>query len=218
MANTLSKIDRLSLGPRVMQMVLKEGLSSARIAEILTADGFRISQTSVSRYIRRHRKDVEPTVSEMVMEHVQATVPKDLEAVEGMEARALAWGEEDPETQAERMAAWEKILAAIDGWTDHIRDEALKCEDKKAAAVKAFAKQCLLWVIEDLDNKKTRMAAMKLASGLIELKLRYSGVIDGAGSGNIFIMGDDRDKPAGPKEPGGDKKDGVTLSLVEKKS
>lgn len=206
------KIDRWGLGVRIMRMVLREGKASGVIAAILTKEGFKLSQPTVSRYIKEHRKNIEPEVSEMVRNHVRDTVPADMDAVEAMEARALDWGDEEPETQAERIAAWEKIAAVVDGWIETIREAA--SAEAKLKAIKVFTKKCLLWVLEDLDNKKGRMAAMKLASGLIELKLRYAGIIDGAGSGNIFIGGDEPEDKPGPVKP--EEKD-FQLSLVEKK-
>lgn len=196
-----------------MRMVLREGKTSGQIAEILTSEGFKLSQPTVSRYIKKKRKDIEPTVAEMVQDHVSKTVPKDLEAVETMEACALDWGAEEPETQAERLSAWEKILEGIEDWLDRIHDAKVNGPDALEKVIKAFAQRCLIWVIEDLDNKKGRMAAMKLASALIELKLKYSGLIDGEGKGSIFIM--TSDGPKGPSPAPKDKQEGgLTLSLV----
>lgn len=210
------KIDGWNLGSRIMEMVLREGKTSGVIAAILTKEGFKLSQPTVSRYIKEHRKNIEPEVGEMVRDHVRKAIPDDLDAVESMEKRALGWGEEEPVTQAERIAAWQKVLDVVEGeWIDRLYKARDLAEKDRREAVKGFVAQCLLWIIEDLDNKKGRMAAMKLAAAMIELKLKYAGVIDGAGKGNIFIEGDEPPDKEPDREGKPDKDKGeYKLSLV----
>ena len=87
---------------RVLSMA-KEGMKTGQIAEALTADGYKISQPTVSRWIKAHKQKAQGAADRLFQEHVEWELPKDLDALEGMEAQLLHWAGEDPATRAKRL-------------------------------------------------------------------------------------------------------------------
>jgi len=104
-----------------------------------------------------------------------------------MEGQCLEWAEEGIEDQAERIMVWERVFTALDSWVEQVKAAAFQGEKEKKALARGFVEQCLKWVIEDRGNQRERLAAMRMAANIVEIKLRFSGVIDGAASGNIYI-------------------------------
>ena len=52
----VGKIQKHNLGPRIFELLTQDGKSSKEIAAILTAQGFRISPSAVSRLIKDERE------------------------------------------------------------------------------------------------------------------------------------------------------------------
>jgi len=210
----IGKIEKHNLGPRILEMLTQEGFNSVQIAARLTKDGFKLSQPTVSRWIKEEREQQQNHAKDLIRKHVDREIPKDLNALEAMELHTLAWANEEPETKAERITTWERVLQTLDTWADEITQATLKDMKGRKTVVKGFVAQCLTWLMEEHGNQDKRLAAMRMASTIIEVKLRHAGIIEGLTSGNIYIQ-----EAQGPGEPGGhtdDDKEGRRLFVIKK--
>jgi len=181
------KIAALGLAPRIEELISSGVTTSSAIAEALQKDGHRISQPTVSRYLKEERETRREETRKIVQDHVQKTVPTDLQALEDMEAQCLAWAAEDTAEFSHRLAR-QHISAHVNGWADKIREAASSITDDKLKIVKEIMTQVVIWITDDLALQKSRIFAMRMASNIIDLKLRYSGVIDGANEGGIYFV------------------------------
>jgi len=203
-----SKIDQHELGPRVLELVTKDSKTLEEVQEILRGDGYDISYSTIHRWLKKRRQETEGEVENIVRRHVQRVVPEDLTALEGMEKDLLDWSKEEPPVRSERISAWDKVEDSVEVWANQILSAYNNPEDRKKI-VKTFVQQCLTWLQEDMDNRSQRIRAMKMATQIIDTKLKYSGIIGGEAQGNIFIMkqGQRQDaqhpateRPSGPRE------------------
>ncbi|MBU2549033.1 MAG: hypothetical protein KKB20_11505 [Proteobacteria bacterium] len=196
------KIEQFQLGPRILNLITVEGKTTHEVAAILTEAGFPISQPTVARWLKERREEVANKTVAIFQEHVEKELPKDLEALEAMEVQLLAWAGEAPDSRAARVAAWERVNESID---EIIREfDGLKIKDDKGRAewAKAFVARVAKWLLEDGADQKTRRASMKLATEIIATKLRFSGIIEGAEAGAIYIN-KAPDSSGSPKPDGG---------------
>lgn len=90
-----NKIMVYNLGPAAEEMSAR-GLTTMEIAEELSrrlqSDGINdsVSQPSVARYLKKVREDRAAQTKQIVHEHLKTTIPKDLEALDEIEAYFLA--------------------------------------------------------------------------------------------------------------------------------
>lgn len=210
MANEISKIDRLGLASRVKEYFLKDNIRTAKgIAEKLRTDGVKISDASVARYLAKVKDDYRDASRKVVYDHVNRELPKDLNALEELEAQCLEWSRMDMPVLLERTAsaavaidgeldAWDKMFSAY-----HYNKDPLT----RISLVKEIIKKCLTYISvadEKLDN---RLKAIKQAAGIIELKLRHATGLDADSRGNIIIMDRSKDGPVNEVKPGDKGKD-----------
>ncbi|GAG56985.1 unnamed protein product [marine sediment metagenome] len=100
---------------------------------------------------------------------------------------------------------WGKVQDSFMKWQEQILSAD---QDTRKDIIKAIIRQCLDWILEDVDTQKQRIFAMRMAATIIDTKLRYSGILEGAGAGNIYIQ------PA-PQEP---EEDGEGQDKLSEKS
>lgn len=200
-----TKIEKLGLQGRIEELIASGVTTSLGISNALKADGQNVSQPSVSRYLKAVRDERKEATGDIVRNHIQKTVPADLDALEEMEAQCLTWARESNETFAHRLAA-EHIIKAMPQWRNLIRgtEPALYAEAGEALkaqveAVKTIIDQCLLWIADDIAMQKKRIGAMRMAEQIIETKLRFSGIIDSEQAGNVFIVGKDEELQQDPE-------------------
>jgi len=184
MGQKTDKITKHNLGPRILHLLTEEGKNSVEIAKILTGEGFSISQPTVSRWITKERESHRDEVKDIIHDHVSKVIPDDLKALETMEEQCLKWAEEDSDTRSERISAWQKIKDSFKSIRDVILSADTETQDDE---MKAFYKRCLNWIIEDLNNQKERLSAMREARSIIDTKLKYAGILEGQTAGNIWI-------------------------------
>lgn len=191
MAGT-SKIKSLGLASRIEELISSGVTTSVAIANALKAEGHDISQPTVSRYLKEERETRCEETRKIVQDHVQKTVPTDLKALESMEAQCLAWADEQIDAFAHRLAA-QHISESFEDWLGKIF-EAGQSHDPEArhVVVKDIMRQCLAWIADDKALQKTRINAMRMAANIIDMKLRYSGVIEGSNEGGIYFVNPDR--------------------------
>jgi len=188
----INKIDQFNLGPRVMALV-EDGQTTSQIAVQLTLEGFAMSQPTVSRWLKVQREKNADNATRVFADHVDKELPKDLEALESIEVQCLEWAKETIAHKVERLATWRRVFDALPDWSQKI--ENLPNDEKAVKTLSlSIVKQVLLWVVDDFDNQKKRIMAMRQAHAVIETKLRFAGIIDGEASGSIIIKPYDTDQ------------------------
>jgi hypothetical protein len=141
----------------------------------------------------------------VVEKHVLATVPQDLDALEEMEVQCLARTRELKGDFSHRLAAlyieedlprWIAFLnEAKNAFAERTADPDLnKKDDPIEHVVESIIRQALMYVTNDLVLEKMRNAARRTASQIIDLKLKYSGILGGEAAGGIYFK--DRDEDA----------------------
>jgi arginine repressor len=190
----VSKITKLKLEPRIQELIEQGVVTTGAIAQRLTQEGHAVSQSAVARWLKETRDARRDETQQIVREHVQKTVPDDLEALEEMERQCLEWSREEADAFAHRLAArhitehleqWSSLLLACDpGGAPDLKELA----KRRSEAVIVIMQQCLGWIADDLTLQKRRVTGMRMATQIIDLKLRYAGIIDSAGSGNVFFV------------------------------
>lgn len=200
-----SKIDTLHLAPRIEALITSGTNTSQTISDALKAEGHNISQPTISRYLKKVRETRTEETQKIVQDHVQKNVPADLDALESIEGQCLEWAQEDNDTFAHRLAA-RHIAAHMSDWVDIIRQydgeaskDPLQAEDAARDAAKGMMALCLTWMADDISLQKKRIAAMRMASIIIDMKLRYAGLIDASKDGNVFILGKDDELDKDPE-------------------
>ncbi len=193
------KIEQFNLGPKILHLG-GEGKTSYEIAEYLKDEGFTISQATIARWIKKQREEHSPQVQDIVADHVAKVVPQDLDALEVMEAKCLAWAGEEPAGRAERISNWVRVRNAM----MMIREDIMGLDARNATeTVDRFVRMVIGWIMEDINTQKSRIGAMRMATSIIDTKLKYSGILLGQAGGNIIIEpdgveqndGDDGDEP-----------------------
>ncbi|MBU2548877.1 MAG: hypothetical protein KKB20_10725 [Proteobacteria bacterium] len=206
------KIDQHQLGQRILDMVCREQRTTHEVANILKAEGYSISQPTVARWLKERREESAGKAQTIFQEHIERELPKDLEALEGMEALLLAWARETPDKRAERITVWEKVYAALEGILGDLEGLRFKDGKEKLLWAQGFVAQALKWLMEDYSDQKSRRAAMKLTAEIITIKLRFAGIIEGSESGNIIIRPAESGKSS--QSPDGSAKNGQGGRLV----
>lgn len=195
-------IEQHKLQDRIIGLSVAEGKKDYQIADILTAEGYSISQPTVSRFLKKHRERTESKSQQIFEDHVEKELPKDLDAIEEMEKQCLEWSREEVAQKAERISNWRRVSDALPGIINSLIT-AGPDEKERQAVAKGFVRQCIGWVLEDRKDQKLRLSAMRMGGYLIEVKLRHAGVIDAADAGNIYIRPDPDNKPSKKDEEKG---------------
>lgn len=189
-----SKITRMGLQKRVEELIASGVTTSVAIANVLTSEGKKVSQPTVSRYLKEIKDTRLQETQKIVQDHVQKTVPADLDALEEMESQCLEWAREENGDFSHRLAAkhvddkldtWINILQGVESMSSATIEE--RTQSRKVA-VKEIIRQSLRLVVDELHMQKSRTNAMRMAANIIDLKLRYSGLIDGNKDGGIFFV------------------------------
>lgn len=179
-----NKIVKWKLQKTVEELITSGVTTSTAIAAALTAQGHKISQPTVSRYLKEERELRKEETQNIVGDHVRENIPADLTALETMEKQCLDWAGEQNASFAQRLAA-KHIREAAPQWIDLILR--LNGEEKeKHAAIKSIISQCLSWTADDIKLQSARILAMRQATSIIEMKLRYS--IGENNDGKIFFL------------------------------
>jgi hypothetical protein len=200
-----NKVVQMGCAGKIEQLSASGITTSKDLAAKLTAEGFVISQPTVSRWLREQKENRRETTQKIVREHVEKTVPADLDALEDMELQCLAWAKEDNDEFASRLAGrrvadhlpiWVEIITAVRASQFETPEDA---DEAIGKAVKQIMTQCLGWIADDITLQKSRLSAMRMAAMIIDLKLKHA--IGGEGGSNIWIGGaepqDSNKQPAG---------------------
>jgi len=201
-----NKIAQLGCAGRI-EKILADGFVSAKeIARRLTEEGFAVSPATVTRHLRAQREERRDTTQKIVRDHVEKTVPADLDALEEMEEKCLDWTREPTDAFAHRLAG-KYIADHLEGWLATINniDPALYANEDdpetalklaRGEAVREIMADCLGWIADDLSLQKARLAAMRMAAQIIDLKLKHA--IGDSGGSNIIIGAPEDAQPTQP--------------------
>jgi hypothetical protein len=189
------KIEQFNLGPRIVAG-LDAGQTSRQIASALRSDGFNISQPVVARWIKEQREKNLSRAEQVFSEHVDRELPKDLAALEEMERLCLSWSGEEPAAKAQRISAWTRVADSLDDFVELVTGVPHQDEKGRRQVVERIYKMVLQWIISDINSQKQRLSAMKMATGIIEVKLRNAGLLGDNEKGRIIIKPYDGSKPA----------------------
>lgn len=203
MAKKVGKIEQYNLTARVLEMATKDGKPSRIITRILKNEGYSLDQATVSRFVKKMRELAQPSVSEIVEKHVIETVPADLDALEEMERHCLERARELKGDFSHRLAAlyieedlgkWVSLLGeAKEAISQSEVAEPEEKRDEIERVIESIMRQALLYVTNDLVLEKMRNAARRTASQIIDLKLKYSGILGADVSGSIVFKDRDED-------------------------
>lgn len=186
MGNKTCKIERAGLSDVVQKLVADGVTTRAAVADVLRDDyGLEISDASVGRYLARIKNTATSKAFQIISDHVDRTVPDDLNALEAMEALAYGWAMEASVPQAQRLAdAASKIAEKLDYWKALILSEITPPKDK----IKEIISECLSMVQEDARSQEQRLKAMRAAVNIIDLKLSKAGLLDDDAKGKIVLL------------------------------
>lgn len=193
-------IDLHGLGPRILEMLL-DGQKPTEIARILKAEGHKMSQPTISRWIKKKNATNDLAADKIMEEHVARELPKDLDALEEFQALARDWALEDPDASAEKIANQERVQGAMPEWRELILGAP---NDKdQSRAMRAILDQVLRWVFEHYDARLKRIKYMKASMLAIGYKLQHASVIDSTERGQIIIRYNKQDPTTGTPDDDG---------------
>lgn len=182
------KIEQHGLEPVIVEC-LEQGMNSYEIASKISSTGVKISQPTVARWIKDAREKNRSKADEIFSKHVERELPKDLDALEEMEQMCLAWIREDSATRTERISCWQMVEDALEDLALMIAGANAESDSvERRVLLKGVVKRIMGWVIDDFNDVKQRISAMKMAGGLIEVKLRHSGVLGENEKGKIVMQ------------------------------
>jgi hypothetical protein len=112
----VNKIEKFNLSDRVLALS-GQGKTTHEISDIITkeAEGkYRVSQPTVSRYLKSIRQERSEQTRQLVHEHIKEHVPHDLQALEDLEAEYLHIFNSKKEPSVESGEEPEKLEYAFD--------------------------------------------------------------------------------------------------------
>lgn len=180
------KIDQLGLSDTVQQLMVEEGITTraamtAVLRERYNAD---VSEATVGRYLARIRNAAAGEAFQKIQEHVNRTVPADLDALEEMERQCLAWSREAGRDQVDRVAeAAQAIAGELDTWR-----EMLLADADTQTTVRRIIRRAVKLIAADDRRQEQRLAAMRMVHKIIETKLSKAGLLDDEQKGRIVLL------------------------------
>lgn len=198
------KIEQFRLEGTITKMNIDDGLSGVEISEKLKEQGYSVSPATVCRWLKSQREAQAEDAGRIFSDHVAKELPKDLEALERMEALCLKWADEDGADRVQRIAGWAKVAQLVPEYARRLTDYHNRGEKERAGMVKDFITEIMGILMEDVKLVKQRLTAIEQARKIIETKLRNAGVIKSDEKGNIVIKAYDDTSDGGPgTAPGG---------------
>ncbi|HPD57825.1 MAG TPA: hypothetical protein PKW17_11340 [Smithellaceae bacterium] len=180
-----NKITRLKLEATIEELIVNGITTSVGISAALKEKGYNVSQPTVSRYLHTVQQARQEEAQQIVNRHVQEKLPSDLTALETMEKQCLDWAGENNDVFAHRLAE-RHIVEAAPAWAEQIIRLAGGEPKEKILALKAITTQCLSWIADDLEMQKARLAAMRQAANIIEMKVKFA--LGNKDEGGIYIV------------------------------
>jgi intein-encoded DNA endonuclease-like protein len=109
-----SKIEQHSLEKDVLDWT-RQGMSSREIAaKIGEEKGLNISHRAIAAFIKSAREERAETSRAIVQEHMQKTLPDDLELLDEMNQELSEWFKDESLSKRERLRIYDSLLRGID--------------------------------------------------------------------------------------------------------
>ncbi len=109
-----SKIEQHSLEKDVLDWT-RQGMSSREIAaKIGEEKGLNISHRAIAAFIKSVREERAETSRAIVQEHMQKTLPDDLEILDEMNQELSEWFKDESLSKRERLRIYDSLLRGID--------------------------------------------------------------------------------------------------------
>lgn len=184
------KVDRLGLGETVAAYLYDDKMTIDQVVKKLKADGISISRKSLDVWAGRNGYHETGSAKRIFSDHVEKKLPSDLKALEGIEKDCLDWFHETKRSFAKKSsAARAEELVKTEKWKG-FREKYIGTRpgtNKELDWAKAIITEAIAIVTDEMAHRKFKLLAAKSASSIIQIKLAFSGIIDGAGAGNIII-------------------------------
>lgn len=206
MGNDLTKIEKLGLEEHVQQLMVSGKATTARsIGKALRDEGHDISDSAVNRYVNKKKEGLTQKSQQILEEHLQKELPKDLEQLESWQKLLHGWALENPTETADRLAAGaEKLNLRLEEFHSLLvapRDNTARLAKDPLYIERDILSWCLKLLLKDARLQEQRTRAMLAGLKIIEAKVVRGGIpLDGAKQGRIVII--DRSKDY---DPDGDK-------------
>ena len=195
MANVQTKIEKWGLAPQVLDLLSRGITSPAAIADALNGfmlghdehKGRSVTRTAVTRFIEAKKPEIKKAATAIFTDHVKNVVPNDLSALEEFEGLCLEWVRESVENRHARIAeAVARIDDEVERWSALL--EQARDPEEKATALRGIVSRCLKYLSGDDDEQKRRLAAMRQATQIIDLKLTKAAMLEDTDKGRIIIV------------------------------
>ena len=109
-----SKIEQHGLEKDVLEWT-SQGMSSRDIsAKIMEERKIHISHTSISSFIKAVREERAETSRAIVQEHMQKTLPNDLQLIDEMNSELSKWFRDNSLSKRERLRIYDSLLRGIE--------------------------------------------------------------------------------------------------------
>ena len=184
-----NKIITLGLQKTIEDLISSAVTTSTAISAALKEKGYNVSQPTVSRYLQEVKEARKEATKDILDAHLREKLPADLDALETMEAKCLAWAGENNTEFAHRLAE-KHIEESASDWITMIMQLSDADIIKKRLAVRQIIIKCMSWTADDIKLQTARIAAMRQAASIIEMKLRYT--LGNSEDGKIIFMDSER--------------------------
>lgn len=185
-----NKIEAWGLGKQIYDM-LTDGFSAKKIHEKLQEKGYALSYPSVARWIKGSNSEIQESIRATFSDHIQKNLPTDLKALEELESISLEWSKENKKTFSQKVIT-QRIEALTKIFEDDFRKQFIKTKPgtkETRSLIQTLLRFSIDLVNDEISHRKFRLTAGKQALSVIGTKLTFSGILEGAGSGNIIIKG-----------------------------
>lgn len=172
-----NKIEKYGLAERILALAAQPDATTLKIAEVVTGElrargvADSISQPTVSRFLKAVRQERGEQTRQIVHDHIKATVPADLAALDEIEAWLLEVFRDHRRSLARIRQEFVAALASKKRWG-------------AAEVVDLFTRVVGEATEQAGYDLKTRAGAAMNAVRVVETKLRFSGVLEGAAVGD----------------------------------
>ncbi|MBC2712044.1 MAG: hypothetical protein HGJ94_13990 [Desulfosarcina sp.] len=196
------KIAQYHLEETISKMAYDDGMTGKEISVRLIEMGYKVSHPTVCRWLKKQVEHARTQSEKIFTDHVAEHLPKDLDALEAMEALCLTWANESGADRVQRLSSWKQVTQLIPAYAARLIAFTTLETKEKNAEVKAFIRELMAILVEDINLVRQRLAAIGQGTKIIETKLKNAGLISDADKGNVVIKGyDDAGGAAGPEPP-----------------
>ncbi|AKI96577.1 hypothetical protein [Kosmotoga pacifica] len=109
-----SKIEQYELEDYVLKKYA-EGMSSSKISKELKEEkGISISKTAIANFLRAVREERAEISKTIVQEHIQKTIPDDLQKLDEMNEELFSWFKDPNIKKSQKLLIYDRLLRGID--------------------------------------------------------------------------------------------------------